>query len=219
MTGPLTGIDVLLLAGGKGTRIKSVLGDTPKIMAPINGKTMLDRQLERLSAAGADRIFVSARYHLHHLAPGESAIDIGGNVTNGPPMAYQIIIEPRPLGTVAAVRFAAHLLYSNPVVIINGDTWADVDWTEYLKVWTVATDLAYAVDEAGTNAGHYMVSQRWIHALITSPYKLIEDGVRQTQRWNGTPASGNEAKIKIKIPSFIDIGTPEGLEKAREVIK
>ena len=56
MTGPLTGIDVLILAGGKGTRIKDSLPPgKPKVLADINGLTMLDRQIDRLRTAGADR--------------------------------------------------------------------------------------------------------------------------------------------------------------------
>ena len=113
MTGPLTGIDVLILAGGKGTRIAPVLGETPKILADINGRTMLDRQIERLCAAGADRIIVTVPNWCRPIMDTATTT---------------YIAEPRPLGTVAAVRFARHLLYSNPVVIMNGDTWAEVDW-------------------------------------------------------------------------------------------
>ena len=60
----LDGIEVLVLAGGLGTRIRGVLGDTPKVLAPINGRPFLDHLLDRLAALGAGRVVLS----LGHLA-------------------------------------------------------------------------------------------------------------------------------------------------------
>jgi NDP-sugar pyrophosphorylase family protein len=122
----LDGIDVLILAGGLGTRIRSVLGDTPKVLAPINGRPFLDYLLDRLAAEAAGRVILSLGYRAEAVAAHLATFD--------PPLAVEQLVEPAPLGTGGALRFAMPSLRSDPVMVMNGDTWIEADFGAMLAV-------------------------------------------------------------------------------------
>lgn len=110
--------DALILAGGFGTRLRSVVSDLPKPMAPINGLPFLSYLLSRLQKQGIKRVFIS----LHYLPQavinyyGEKFLD----------MELHYIIEPSPLGTGGAILFCLNKINSDkPIFILNGDTYVD----------------------------------------------------------------------------------------------
>src|SRR3954470_16563899 len=116
----LASVDVAVLAGGLGTRLRSVLGEVPKILAPVADRPFLDHLLTWLAQHGARRVVlclgVRADLVLEHLGTNKIA-------------GLQIIpsVEPRPLGTAGALRLAVPLLRSDPVLVMNGDTFIDAD--------------------------------------------------------------------------------------------
>ena len=91
----LSNIDIVVLAGGKGTRIQPVLGDVPKLLAPIGERTYLDYLLDWLQSFGASRVILSL---------GHQATRIVDYVTTQPRDDLEIIpvIEEMPLGTAGA---------------------------------------------------------------------------------------------------------------------
>ena len=120
----LDGIDVVVLAGGLGTRIQGVLGDTPKVLAPVGGRPFLDRLLEYLAAQGAGRVILA----LGHRA--EAVVDY---LRERPiPLPVLTLVEPRPLGTGGALRFVAPHVRGDPVLVVNGDTWLAADLAAFL---------------------------------------------------------------------------------------
>ncbi|CAA7618793.1 Nucleoside-diphosphate-sugar pyrophosphorylase [Magnetospirillum sp. LM-5] len=120
----LDGIEVVVLAGGLGTRIRGVLGDTPKVLAPINGRPFLDHLLDHLARLGAGRAVLS----LGHLADKVTAhLD-----SNPPPLPVDTIVETEPLGTGGAMRLVTPRLTTDPVMLLNGDTWLEVDFASFL---------------------------------------------------------------------------------------
>ena len=125
----LGAIDILILAGGLGTRLRSVLSGRPKILAPIQGEPFLSHLLGRLSKQGARRIVLGlgheARSVLDYLAGREF-----------PGLQIVAMVEPQPLGTAGAVAFAASQLGSDPVMVINGDTWIEADLPAFLDEHT-----------------------------------------------------------------------------------
>ncbi len=120
----LEGIDVVVLAGGLGTRIRDVLGDTPKVLAPIDGRPFLDHLLDHLAALGAGRAVLSlgvgAGQVVDHLARGTA------------PLPVLPVVEAAPLGTAGALRHVLPSLTGDPVMVLNGDTWLDADFTAFL---------------------------------------------------------------------------------------
>jgi mannose-1-phosphate guanylyltransferase len=113
----LSGIDVAVIAGGLGTRIAGVLGDTPKVLAPVGGRPFLKVLLDRLR--GARKVVLC----LGHLAPKVTE----WLAANPPPVAVETVVEPSPLGTAGAIRFALPKLGSDPVLVMNGDSIVETD--------------------------------------------------------------------------------------------
>ena len=120
----LDGIDVVILAGGLGTRIRAVLGDTPKVLAPVAGRPFLDHLIDRLAAAGAGRVVLSlghlAGRVLRHLEQRDE------------PLPVLAVVEPRPMGTGGALRLTLPRLGGGTVLVMNGDTWVDADLGTFL---------------------------------------------------------------------------------------
>jgi D-glycero-alpha-D-manno-heptose 1-phosphate guanylyltransferase len=109
----------IVLAGGLGTRLRPVLSDRPKCLAPVGNRTFLALQLEMLAARGVGR-FVLA---LGHLAPMvQQAI-----VPLQAQLRIDTVTEPEPLGTGGAILYAMHHADIDECMVTNGDTWLDAD--------------------------------------------------------------------------------------------
>ena len=103
--------DVLILAGGSGTRIRKVLGDTPKLLAPIHHFTYFEFIMSWLKSFGVREVTLC----LGHLS--EKIID---HITHNPPEGIKLktSIESSPLGTAGAIRHAKPNIKSNKVLVI-----------------------------------------------------------------------------------------------------
>jgi NDP-sugar pyrophosphorylase family protein len=143
----LDGIDVVVLAGGLGTRIKGVLGDTPKVLAPINGRPFLDHLLNHLATLGAGRAVLS----LGHLA-GKVLDHLAATPS---PLPVATVIEPAPLGTGGALRLVSSELTSDPVMLLNGDTWLEVDFAAFLAAHRQAGRLCSILCVAVADVSRY----------------------------------------------------------------
>ncbi len=110
---------LILLAGGAGTRLRPVVSNVPKALAPISDKPFLDFILTQYAKEGVRRIVLS----LHHKA--DAVIDY----VKGHPIAKEIsleyVLEPSPYGTGGAVKFAiANAVPTEKAVFVaNADTW------------------------------------------------------------------------------------------------
>lgn len=111
--------DVVLLAGGLGTRLRETVKDIPKSMAPINGRPFLEFQLRALQAAGLERIIISTGYL------GNQIRDYFGDSFRNMEILYSH--EHEPLGTGGAVKLAFELVRTPYALILNGDTLFKID--------------------------------------------------------------------------------------------
>lgn len=114
---------VLILAGGFGTRLKSVVPDLPKPLADVNGKPFLWWLLCHLESEGAKEVYLSVGYMHEHIH------DFFGNKFNQINLHY--IIETEPLGTGGAIRNACQKIPEKEILILNGDTLAMVSLKEF----------------------------------------------------------------------------------------
>ena len=119
-----TPLTCCILAGGLGTRITSLFPDLPKSMIPIGGSPFLEYQVRMLAEQGIAR-FV---FCLGHLA--EQIIDHFGDGSRWG-VSIDHSIEPEPLGTAGAYRYAASL-FEGRVLLLNGDTYASMDYQTLL---------------------------------------------------------------------------------------
>lgn len=105
----------LILAGGLGTRLRSVVNDVPKCLAPIGGKPFIAFQIEALAAAGIDDVVLSLGYM------ADKVITALGSEVSGVSIRY--IVEPQLLGTGGAISFAFDQLDAEELLVVNGDSY------------------------------------------------------------------------------------------------
>lgn len=110
----------LILAGGLGTRLRPVLEGVPKCLAPIAGRPFLAHQFEALALGGVRKAVICTGY----LA--EQVSDRFGSQFAGIDLAYSA--EDEPLGTGGAVRLAASRTPGSEFLVVNGDSFTDVDY-------------------------------------------------------------------------------------------
>ena len=114
-------MQAIILAGGFGTRLQSVVKNTPKPMALIHGKPFLAYLVEYLKSHGITKIILS----VHYLR--EQIQDFFKTNYEGLDIAYAI--EDQPLGTGGAlVNAFQYIAISEPVFVINGDTFLQLDY-------------------------------------------------------------------------------------------
>jgi NDP-sugar pyrophosphorylase family protein len=112
-------MQAVLLVGGQGTRLRSVVGDRPKALAPVAGRPFLEYPIARLRAFGIREIVLCVGYLAEqieaHFGTGEGF---------GVQLTYQR--EETPLGTGGALK-RAEALIRDTALVLNGDTYFDLD--------------------------------------------------------------------------------------------
>lgn len=236
--GGLETLDVFVLAGGLGTRIRPVLADLPKLLAPIGGRPYLAHLLDWLRRYGARRVILG----LGHQA--ERVLDYL-ELNPAGDLELMTVVEPRPLGTAGAVRFARGALRSDPVLVLNGDSLADVDLCELLVLHSgarpngaVATMVCTEVDDASRYGRVAVDEEGWAHRFVekdpsSSRTALINAGIyllsaALLDEIAAAEAVSLEHDVFERLPPkslavfsgrfpFVDIGTPESLRRANNM--
>jgi NDP-sugar pyrophosphorylase family protein len=109
----------LILAGGKGTRLRPLTVYTPKPIVPVLNRPFLLFQIEILRRAGITDITLSLSYQ-----PDKIAQVLGDGTDYG--VNLNFITEPSPMGTAGAYRHAAEA-FAGPTLVLNGDILSDLD--------------------------------------------------------------------------------------------
>lgn len=112
-------MQALILAGGKGTRLRPLTVYTPKPIVPILNRPLLRYQIEILARAGISDITLSLSYQPHKI---EDILGDGSDFG----VSLRFITEPSPMGTAGAYKYAAENVRETTVVF-NGDIITDVD--------------------------------------------------------------------------------------------
>jgi len=113
-------IDVLILCGGKGTRLQSVVSDRPKSMADVEDRPFLDILIEYITLFGFRRIILCVGYMKDMIKNHYMAKD------NHAQILYSE--EDVPLGTGGAVKNARTLVHGDRFIVVNGDTFCSLDY-------------------------------------------------------------------------------------------
>jgi NDP-sugar pyrophosphorylase family protein len=114
-----------ILAGGLGTRLRSVVADRPKVLAPVLGRPYLTYLLNQVAAAGLREVVLLIGYL------GEQVAATFGGQYAGLRLAYSP--EPAPLGTAGALRLALPKLTAPTILVLNGDSYCDVDLADFQR--------------------------------------------------------------------------------------
>ena len=118
-------MQAVILAGGKGTRLRPLTVYTPKPIVPVMNRAFLLYQIEILRRAGITDITLSLSYQ-----PDKIELLLGDGSDFG--VNLRFITEPSPLGTGGAYRFAANEIRETTVVL-NGDILTDIDLSDVLE--------------------------------------------------------------------------------------
>ena len=112
-------MEAIILAGGLGTRLRSVVSEVPKCMAPVDGKPFLQYMLEWLSRFKVTHVVLSVGY----------LKEVIFNFIDSRPWPFRIsyAIEKEPLGTGGGIRLALSKCKGKRVFVLNGDTFFNVD--------------------------------------------------------------------------------------------
>ena len=226
-------MEVIILAGGLGTRLRSVVSEVPKCMAPVAGKLFLWYLLKYLTQYNVNRVVLSVGYLREVIFKW-----IDENKTEFP-FEFDYAIEEEPLGTGGGIKLALSKIKDNAAFILNGDTFFDVNLNDLTKQHESASnDITLALkpmknfdrygtviydekssiisafnekkhcDEGLINGGIYLVSTK-SKIFEGLPTKFsFETAVLEKQC-----ALGNIDGV-VQDKYFIDIGIPEDYRKA-----
>lgn len=120
-------MEAIVLAGGYGTRLREIVPDLPKPMAPIRGRPFLELVLQALAAKGFGRVVLSLGYM------ADTIQSHFGEAFAGLELAY--VVEQLPLGTGGGVRLAMSICERDHVFVFNGDTYLDLEVEAVEGLW------------------------------------------------------------------------------------
>lgn len=226
-------MEAIILAGGFGTRLRSVVSDVPKPMAPISGKPFLEWLLQYLEKAGFSKVILSVG-HQHEKISGYF-----GNSYKALEICYSV--EETPLGTGGAICRALGVTESETIFVLNGDTFLALDYRAMLAFHQskgfnltlalrptldvsrfgnviVKDDIIAKFEEkseiAGPgliNAGVYLFNRRALTGLTFPQAFSFERDFLAKQ--NEMPLGGYVSDV-----FFIDIGVPDDYQRAQIAI-
>src|SRR5688572_19448169 len=158
---------LVILAGGKGTRLKDRLGDLPKPLIPIAGKPLLEHQIELAKKHGFMDVVIFVCYR-----PDLIEAALGDGSRWGVRIRYQI--EKQPLGTAGAV-LAGYDLLADTFLVLYGDTMVNVDlgriWDAHRSSETDATLLLHPNDHPLDSDLVETNPDGWITAFHNRPHR------------------------------------------------
>jgi len=225
-------IDAVLMAGGKGERLRPLTEKTPKPLLPVGDKAIIDHNIDRLISYGIQHINVTVNYLKEQIE------DHYQKPRNG--VKVQTVREPKFLGTIGSVKFVESF-YNDTVLVMNSDLFTNIDYEDFflhfqehdaeMSVAAVPYNISipYGIlDLDGrnikgllekpqynhyANAGIYLVKRRALEEIPDGEFfnatDLIEKLIAENKKVIRYPLNG----------TWIDIGNPQEYQKAKDLIK
>lgn len=226
-------IDVVIMAGGKGTRLRPLTEHTPKPMLKVGGKPILEHNIQRLSLFGMDDFWITVNYL------GEQIEEFFGN-GNYNNLNINYVWEDEPLGTIGSVSKIENFLHDH-VLVTNSDILTNLDYEDlFLRFLEAEADFAvvtipykvdipYAVLETSnghvlnfkekptytyySNGGIYLMKRNIIERIPKNCFYNTTDLMEELI------ISGNKVLSHPFSGYWLDIGRLEDFEKAQIDIK
>lgn len=224
-------MEAIILAGGLGTRLIDAAKDVPKPMALINGRPFLEYILTQLQKQGITKVVLSVGYMnkviSDHFRFRYGTIDI------------EYSIEETPMGTGGGILQSLNFVNSNPVLIVNGDTFFQIDISKLLSIHNEKdADVTIAIkymedpsrygtikfDEAGKLTS-FVEKVKGRNGYINGGIYLVNKDILQSASMpevfsfeiDFLNKLSKDLNIQIMQSDdyFIDIGTPDDFEAAQ----
>ena len=225
-------MEAIVLAGGFGTRLREVVVDVPKPMAPIAGRPFLEILLSALVNKGFSRVILSLGYM------AEKVSQYFGSQFLGMDLVY--VVENKPLGTGGATRLALEACIQDHIFVLNGDTYLDLEVEDLAQIGKnknypiivgrrVSDTQRYGrliidgefvtgfchngISGPGLiNAGCYLLTKEALAKFpLHMPFSFERDFLT-------TEAAKTPFGVFITSGAFIDIGVPEDYAKAQYLL-
>lgn len=225
-------IDAVLMAGGKGERLRPLTEKTPKPLLEVGGKCIIDHNVDRLISYGVKHINVTVNY-LGEQIEQHFAVPRDG-------VQIRTFREPKFLGTIGSVKFV-DTFYNDSVLVMNSDLFTNIDYEDFflhfqmhdaeMSVAAVPYNVSIQLgilDLDGrnikgiiekpkynyyANAGIYLIKKRALAEIPEDSFfhatHLIEKLIAQGKKVIRYPLNG----------TWIDIGTHQEYERAQELVK
>lgn len=226
-------IDAVLMAGGKGERLRPLTLTTPKPLLQIGGKPIIDHNIDSLINYGVTNISVTVNYLRdqlisHYSSPKPSGVKI------------ECVSEQQFLGTIGALKLVKEF-YNDTILVMNSDLLTDIDFEDFYlhfkehDAMMSAAAIPYTIsipygifDLEGRNIKG--VAEKPVYNLYANAgiYLIKKEALKyipENQVFNATDlidalTTNGQTIIRYPLSSlWIDIGTPEEYKKAQELIK
>ena len=225
-------IDAVLMAGGKGERLRPLTEKTPKPLLEVGGKCIIDHNVDRLISYGVQHINVTVNYLgeqlEEHFATPRSGVQV------------RTFREPKFLGTIGSIKFV-DTFYNDNILVMNSDLFTNIDYEDFflhfqmhdaeMSVAAIPYNISIELgilDLDGrnikglvekpkynyyANAGIYLIKKRALTEIPENTFfhatHLVEKLITQGKKVIRYPLNG----------TWIDIGTPQEFERAKELVK
>lgn len=225
-------IDAVLMAGGKGERLRPLTEKTPKPLLKVGEKAIIDHNIDRLISYGVKNISVTVNYLKEqlekHFAEPRRNVQV------------QTVREPKFLGTIGSIRFVKEF-HNDTVLVMNSDLFTNINYEDFFlhfKEHAAEMSVAAVPYTVSVPYGIFDLEGRNIQGLIEKPtynyyanagIYLIKrsalDEIPNDTFFNATDLIEKligEGKKVIRFPlngTWIDIGNPQEYQKANELVK
>ena len=224
-------IDAVLMAGGKGERLRPLTLDTPKPLLQIGGKAIIDYNIDALIRNGVDNIFVTVNYLHEKIEEHFQAARQGTTV--------KCVLEPKRLGTIGSVALIDDLKHDH-VLVMNSDLLTTLSFEEMFAhhidhqadltmaviPYTVSIPFAILSHEGDSvkgliekpthnylaNAGIYIIRRQMLSRIKSGDYLDAPDFIEQLI------ADGHKVCHYRINGTWIDIGSPDDFRYAQELM-
>lgn len=225
-------VDAVLMAGGKGERLRPLTEKTPKPLIKVGEKCIIDYNIDSLISYGIKNIFVTVNYL------GEQLEEHFKEKRDG--IKINTVKEPKYLGTIGSIKFVESF-YNDTILVMNSDLFTNIDYEDfYLHFKEHDADMSVAavpyivkvpygvfnlegrnikgVTEKPTisyyaNAGIYLIKKELLKLIPENKFYNATD-------FMSSLINNNYKVIRYPISGYwIDIGQHDELERAKEIVK
>ena len=203
----------MILAAGRGERLRPLTERVPKPMIPIGGEPLIVHQLRWLRRAGIEEVVVN----LHHL--GEQ---VEGHVGNGGDVGIRVRYsrEASLLGTGGGIKRALPLLGDDPFLVLNGDIWTSFAFRDVLGVSPEVAHLVLTPLSGPSAPGGFRAGRRKTTALRrrTGRPRVLRDRGAASRDLPGHPRSSLRSRAR-NLLRCRRRGSPDGRGVRRNVVR
>jgi D-glycero-alpha-D-manno-heptose 1-phosphate guanylyltransferase len=227
-------IKAVLLVGGMGTRLRTVLPNTPKPLAAVGDKSFLDLLVRQLRYQGIRRLVMCTGYLSDQI---EKAFGDGHDSN----VAIKYSREPQPLGTAGALKLAQRYLQDvAEFLVMNGDSFLEIDFSKLMKFHRqhggIATMAVRQVENAGrygtvqvnasghvrgfaekTGSGAPGLINAGVYVFSSAIFQYLPEGPASLETDVFPRLLDHKMYAVQQHGLFIDIGTPEDYARAQQI--